>query len=364
MRCAAWQRQFAQLYQWPALNILQKASLLILLLTHSFYLSAEATEPPATVNDSPVISDSPVTVGDPPAMSSDRAMQGLLLDITSPPGSQRLIAVGERGHIIYSDDLGKQWQQANVPSSQLITAIYFVDQQQGWAVGHDSIILTTTDSGTTWQRQFDDMEAEAPLLDVWFKNAQEGIAVGAYGQILRTTNGGQHWKDWSDAIENEDEYHYNGITALDNEHLIIVGEAGLLYRSDDGGNSWETLESPYEGSLFGAVGTGEQSSALIFGLRGHVFRTDDFGDSWQQVRVDTEQGLYGGQLLPNRQIVLVGNAGAVLVSKDAGFAFQVVHRPDRMALSNVVSLADHQLVLVGEDGVKLASSLGKPLTNQ
>ncbi|MDE1461202.1 WD40/YVTN/BNR-like repeat-containing protein [Spartinivicinus poritis] len=343
MRFAARQRRFARLNRWPALNALLKAGLLILLLTNAFKLYA----------------DNKIT--DPPAVLSDKAAQALLLDITIPPGSQRLVAVGERGHIVYSDNQGQQWQQAKVPTSQLVTAIHFVDQHHGWAVGHDSIILATTDGGTSWQRQYDDLAMEAPLLDVWFFNQQVGFAVGAYGQILRTTDGGNRWEDWSHTIENEEEFHYNSITAIDNDRLIIVGEAGLLYRSTNKGKTWELLESPYEGSLFGTIATGTADSALIFGLRGHIFRTNDFGDSWQQVKVKTEQGLYGGQLSSDQQITLVGNAGVVLVSKDAGLSFQVVQRPDRKALSNVVSLADQKLVLVGEGGIKLASPLGKPL---
>ncbi|WP_163834545.1 WD40/YVTN/BNR-like repeat-containing protein [Spartinivicinus ruber] len=346
MRFAARQRRFARVNQWPALNALLKAGLLILLLTNTFKLYA----------------DNKIT--DPPAVASDKASQGLLLDITALPSSQRLVAVGERGHIVYSDDQGKNWQQAKVPTSQLITALHFVDQQQGWAVGHDSIILATNDGGATWQRQYDNLAVEAPLLDVWFINTQEGFVVGAYGQILRTTDGGNNWQDWSHTIENEEEFHYNSITAIDNDRLMIVGEAGLLYRSVNRGKNWELLESPYEGSLFGAVASGIPDGALIFGLRGHVFRTNDFGDTWQQVKVNTEQGLYGGQLLASQQITIVGNAGVVLVSKDAGVNFQVMQRADRKALSNVASLANQNLVLVGEGGVKLASPFGKPLVNK
>ena len=49
----------------------------------------------------------------------------LLLDVAS--AGSRLVAVGQRGHIIYSDDQGKTWVQAKVPSRVLLTAVFFAD---------------------------------------------------------------------------------------------------------------------------------------------------------------------------------------------------------------------------------------------
>ena len=89
------------------------------------------------------------------SIESAAASAGLLLDITR--AGKRLIAVGDRGHILYSDDEGQQWLQARVPTQQLLTAVYFVDDRYGWAVGHDALILATRDGGATWTRQYDDL---------------------------------------------------------------------------------------------------------------------------------------------------------------------------------------------------------------
>ena len=83
-----------------------------------------------------------------------------------------------------------------------LTAVFFVSAQKGWAVGHDAQILQTTDAGATWTVQFEDLEREAPLLDIWFQNEQHGLAVGAYGALLETTDGGQNWEDVSDRLDN------------------------------------------------------------------------------------------------------------------------------------------------------------------
>uniref|UniRef100_UPI0030DB0736 WD40/YVTN/BNR-like repeat-containing protein n=1 Tax=Pseudomonas sp. EL_65y_Pfl2_R95 TaxID=3088698 RepID=UPI0030DB0736 len=302
------------------------------------------------------------------SIESPRAKSSLLLDITV--AGKRLVTVGDRGHILYSDDKGSTWTQAKVPTRQLLTAVYFVDDKHGWAVGHDAQILATTDGGQTWVKQFDDLTREAPLLDIWFKDAQTGFAVGAYGALLSTTDGGAHWEDVSDRMDNEDGYHLNAIIAVKDSGLFVVGEQGAMFRSLDWGQTWETLESPYDGSLFGAVATKEPATLLVYGLRGHLFRSADFGATWQQIEINTpnngplEFGLADGELLADGSIVVVGHGGTVLKSTDDGRSFSLVNRADRVSLSSAATTDNGKLILVGQGGVHVASPTGADLGQQ
>lgn len=301
------------------------------------------------------------------AIESAKAVRGLLLDIAH--AGARLVAVGDHGHILYSDDQGKSWVQARVPTRQLLTAVYFVDEQHGWAVGHDAQILASSDGGKSWNKQFEDLAREAPLLDVWFKDLQNGLAVGAYGALLTTTDGGQHWEDVSDRLDNEDQYHLNGITQVKDAGLFIVGEAGSMFRSRDEGQTWEKLDGPYQGSLFGVIGTASPSTLLAYGLRGNLFRSTDFGDTWQPIELQgargpLEFGLASASLLADGSLVLVGNGGSVMRSSDDGETFQVFNRPDRISLAGVTSNLQGNLILVGQGGVRIASPTGAETTQQ
>lgn len=286
------------------------------------------------------------------AESSVLAQQKLLIDVTTAGPSGRLVAVGDRGHILYSDDDGDTWVQAKVPTRQLLTAVHFVSAKQGWAVGHDALILATTDGGQTWQQQYKNPAAEAPLLDVWFSSEFEGFAVGAYGQIVRTSNGGKSWEDWSDHIENEEEFHFNSITGLKNKReMVIVGEAGIVYFSVNQGMTWQRLDSPYEGSLFGVIANGEPQSFVAFGLRGHVFRYDGSLKQWSTVKTHTEQSLFGGQYIADGRLALAGNGGVWLVSNDYGKQFSLHKQSDRKLVSGITETADGQYILVGQGGI-------------
>lgn len=295
------------------------------------------------------------------SIESAKAAKSLMLDVVH--AGKRLVAVGDRGHILYSDDQGATWTQAKVPTRALLTSVFFVDDKHGWAVGHDAQILASEDGGATWTRQFEDLKRESPLLDVWFKDVDSGFAVGAYGSLMETTDGGKHWEDASDRLDNEDQYHLNAIAAVKDAGLFIVGEQGSMFRSADWGHTWEKLEGPYEGSLFGVIGTAQPNTLLAYGLRGNLYRSTDFGTTWEQVelkaeRGDLEFGLSGGTLLDDGSIVIVGNGGSVIRSSDNGETFKVVNRADRISVSAVTAAGNGNLVLAGQGGVRVTSPNG------
>ncbi|MGC6370554.1 WD40/YVTN/BNR-like repeat-containing protein [Pseudomonas sp. K2I15] len=301
------------------------------------------------------------------AIDSPKAAKSLMIDVVH--AGKRLVAVGDRGHILYSDDQGATWTQAKVPTRQLLTAVFFADDKHGWAVGHDAQILATTDGGVSWTQQFQDLKREAPLLDVWFKDASNGFAVGAYGALIETTDGGKTWDDVSDRLDNEDQYHLNAIAQVKDAGLFIVGEQGSMFRSHDEGQTWEKLEGPYEGSLFGVIGTAQAQTLLAYGLRGNLFRSTDFGSTWEPVELNAtrgalEFGLSGATLLDDGSIVVVGNGGSVVVSHDDGLTFSVFNRPDRISLSAVTAAGNGNLILVGQGGVRVATPTGAELIKQ
>ncbi len=346
-----------------------------------------------------------------PARETTLATEYLLNDVAV--AGERLVAVGERGHIIYSDDDGKSWVQAEVPVSVTLTAIDFGTPTDGWAVGHSGVVMHSSDAGETWTIQLDGiraselsieakeerievLEAELeeapeedredlewalddvyftlenmkadldigpvnPMLDVWFEDAGHGFVIGAYGMIFRTTDGGESWRDWSDQVANPSGYHLNSITDVTGGGLVIVGEAGLILVSTDNGDTWEAQESPYTGSLFGVIGTGNVNEILTYGLRGNILLSTNLGRSWTTITNEAGATLNGGTVAGDGRIVLVGNGGVVLSSTDGGESFRSYFRSNREGLMTVLPVAENRLLLMGESGVVTADALGKNL---
>lgn len=273
------------------------------------------------------------------------ASRSLLLAIAS--AGPRLVAVGDRGHILTSDDQGKSWQQRPVPTRAMLTGVSFPSANLGWAVGHDGVILHTTDGGNTWSRQDKGDDLETVFLDVLFLDDAHGFAVGAYGKFLHTGDGG---KTWERASPSDADIHYNRIAAGPDGRLWLCGEGGSLLLSPDSGQTWTALTVPYDGSLFGYVPIGAEAG-VVHGLRGHIFTTTNSGEQWAPVGSDLKALIMAGQRLRSGTILLGGQGGNFFVSRDEGATF-TPWQPAGFGTSvaALIEAADGAIIAVGEAG--------------
>ena len=291
-----------------------------------------------------------------PAAPSELAAKSLVFSIDK--FDARYFAVGQRGHILYSDDGGDNWTQAEVPVRSAILAIHFPTPELGWAVGHEGVILHSSDGGKTWVKQYDgvrygneglafyqklveenpdnedypyyveEMEfaisqgADKPLFGVYFHNEKWGHALGAYGMALMTVDGGEHWESVMHNIENDSFYHVFDFAPLPGEgKFFLSGEAGLFIESDVKTQISKQVHSiPWEGSFFASTDTADEA-IVMGGLRGRMFRTDDVGRSWIVVEKPPTSTIVDSTLLANGNLIFVGIAGEVLLSTDNGFIF-------------------------------------------
>ena len=335
-----------------------------------------------------------------PALQTELAIESLLLDIARD--GNRLLVGGEQGNILYSEDNGQSWQQADVPVSLAITSVTFAGPGEAWATAHDGFLLYSGDNGATWQVRLSgsdvarlsvgaletqiealedavenatpetledaewalddglfaleeataaiDTGMTAPMLDVWFADERNGYALGAYGVFLRTGDGGETWVAHSSQLDNPDKYHLYTVARSSAGTLLIAGEAGTLLRSLDNGNVWERVQSPYAGSFFGSVAASD-GSLLIFGLRGNVFRSTDEGITWTPVDTHDQRTLMCGTANDDGSVVLAGAAGVVIESSDAGASFRVVPTEGSRVYSGVTLADDGSVLLVGFGGV-------------
>jgi photosystem II stability/assembly factor-like uncharacterized protein len=274
-------------------------------------------------------------------------MERLLLIDATHRGS-RVIAVGDHGYIVLSDDNGATWRRAKSPGAPLLTAVEFPDAMDGWAVGHDSVILATADGGETWVQQFAAPAEQRPLLDVLFVDRQTGFAIGAYGAFYETADGG---RSWNPRKVIDDDKHLNAFVRLPHGRLLILGEAGTILASSDAGKTWAPIPSPYKGSLFGGI-EADDGSVVAFGLRGRIFRSTDAGRTWKAIDNPSVATLMGGSKLPDGALVVAGAGGTVLVSRDNGQSFVPLDTGSTKAFSRAVLGAPNSVILIGETGVR------------
>ncbi|HBD12903.1 MAG TPA: hypothetical protein DCZ13_12195 [Porticoccaceae bacterium] len=300
-----------------------------------------------------------------PAIPSPLASKVLLTDSAQIGKSTRYIGVGLYGNIVYSDN-GETWQQANSPTQVLITNVFFVDDKHGWAGGHDTLILHTSDGGENWEIQYEDPitggDIPKPIIDIYFADKNRGFAIGAYGLILETFDGGKNWSqldtttlyDRLESMEMEPEPTFNGVIPYAGK-LLIVAELGTILLFDPNGTTdeerWQILESPYEGTYFGVTQT-TGGALYIYGLRGNIYRSTDGMGTWEKIKTDVIANIFDAIELSDGRIVFLGASGTVLtLSKNDDRAERYPY-PGFEALVSGQIIEGSELFIFGARGVQ------------
>lgn len=321
---------------------------------------------------------------DVPAKASAQASKGLINGLAM--AGNRLVAVGQRGHILLSDDQGKSWQQASVPVSSDLVAVYFPTPQNGWAVGHDGVVLHSADAGKTWVKQLDgrtagqrmlsyydelarngalgsaeesaklldevrriaQQGAENPFLDVWFADEKVGFVVGAFNLIYRTADGGKTWEPWFHRTANPTRLHLYAIRPSDSG-LFVVGEQGLVMKLASSGDGFVALNAGYRGTFFGVAGSGP--AVIAFGLRGHAFRSADGGATWTQIETGLQDGITAASRCADGRLVLASQSGRVLMGDQAVEKFQMIKLAQPVPASAALCVNDKEVLIGGVRGI-------------
>jgi photosystem II stability/assembly factor-like uncharacterized protein len=327
---------------------------------------------------------------DAPAAATPLAAKSMLQAVAR--AGSRLVAVGQRGHVVVSNDNGASWKQSTVPVSSDLVAVYFVDDKQGWAVGHDGVVLHTDDAGDTWQLQLDgrkaneltlaamkrkaeaepaseeakklvaeaaryaEQGADKPFLDVWFADAANGYVVGAFNLIFRTSDGGKSWTPWFDRTDNPKFFNLYAIRAVGGD-LYVAGESGLVMKLDPAARRFRALDVGYAGSFFGV--TAAKASVLAFGLRGNVYRSDDAGKTWVKVDAGLPASVVAAARTSSDAVLLADAGGRIVATEDGGRTFTKVTMKQPMPLAGLADAGSGRLAIVGPRGVAISDATAR-----
>lgn len=313
-----------------------------------------------------------------------RPALGVVL-LSAATAGQRLVAVGERGLVLVSDDNGGRWQQQPTPVSVTLTTVRFADAKHGVAIGHGGIVLMTDDAGARWRVVFDGQRAaqvalasarasgdaglaanaerlvadgpDKPFLDVLMPDAATLLVVGAYGLAFASNDGGRSWSSWIERFDNPKALHLYAVRQR-GDTCLVAGEQGLLLHSTSNGQRFRRLTSPYRGSFFVAELLSEQD-IVVAGLRGNVWRSADAGNSWSQVATPMPASITAALRAPDGTLWLANQAGFVM--RLSGDRLAVVNKNALPPINGLVIGAGRQLTALTMNGalpVPAASTVG------
>ena len=319
-----------------------------------------------------------------PAVKSKHASTTLVYAVSRT--GDRFFAAGQRGHILYSDDYGDSWTQANVPVRSAILDIHFPSPEKGWAVGHSGVVLHSSDGGKNWVKQLDGLQvgtlgleyykqksaaepdndrlsylieemefainqgADKPFFKVYFENENTGYAIGAYSILFRTDDGGQNWIPAMEVLDLYQYVHLFDFDILDGKY-VLAGEMGNVLIQDDVTGDYVPQDYPYEGSIFTVLATGEKQ-LFAGGLQGSAYYSGDGGVTWSESNKPRTGAIIDSILLSDGRILIASGEGRLMASEDGGANFTMLQSDHRGRISSVVESRPGELILSGPFGLR------------
>ena len=276
-----------------------------------------------------------------------------------------------RGPAIVRGDTDEEMARKTSPSSAHagLSGIHFATLEKGWAVGGLGTILHTDDRGKTWQSQ--DANTDHILEKVFFLDERRGFAVGGRprsqrvaivgnaGIILATKDGGA---SWSAAFSDAGAYLCDVCFANDRVGYA-VGEYDVAMKTTDGGEHWDHLANTGTDNWLLAVHFVDENHGWAAGEEGTIVATNDGGQTWRGQDAPTPDLPFGcpaaiRSIHFQNQLEgwIAGDRGTFMHSGDGGQTWQPVDLGLPFPLSDVMHFNavrffdEGQGILVGEPG--------------
>lgn len=221
-----------------------------------------------------------------------------------------------------------RWTQLPSPTLRSLHKASFIDSLNGWVVGDTGTILKTSTGGLRWNVQ--DSKISSDIIDVFMLNSQRAWALSKvwtnpnewFGTILLTTSdGGTTWTH-----QSIDSIFLNTIMFLDSLHGWMGGEGGKVYGTTDGGAHWlrpDVAPSPAANMPIHRIKFFTPSIGYAVGgvseMYGVAWKTLDSGRSWTTVKV--AENLFDVAMMDSLTIIAVGGGfddGAGLAQSSDG----------------------------------------------
>jgi photosystem II stability/assembly factor-like uncharacterized protein len=236
-------------------------------------------------------------------------------------------AVGSRGALLSTLDGGRSWQAGPKPTEDVLRDIYFSDAKNGWLVCEANVyelkgknprtyLMTTHDGGFRWERvSIPDADIDARLVRVVFSPQGRGWFFGEAGTLFTTTDDGRNWK----RQQIPTRHLLLGGSLVNNDRGWLVGAASTILQTSDGGETWSASNLMEAQSVrFNAASFVDDRQGWAVGGAGKIFRTVNGGRTFQPQSSGVSADLLDVKFVNALDGWAVGTEGTIVHTFDAG----------------------------------------------
>jgi len=280
-------------------------------------------------------------------------------------------AVGSRGTVLSTNDGGKSWQAKAQPTEDTIRDIYFSDDRNGLLICERNIydlrsndeprayIMKTSDGGEHWKGlNMRGAGFDARLMRVIFTSSERGWAFGESGALYTTHDGGASWIK----LQAPTSYLLLGGSFIDENSGWLAGAGTTILQTSDGGETWHRSQTPNAAHVrFNATSFVNARLGWAVGSGGNIHRTIDGGRTWHSQTSGVPVDLLDVKFLDSVEGWAVGNEGTVLHTSDGGLHWMNERSPTSHPLERIFFTDRSHGWAVGFGGTIIAYNLsGRP----
>jgi len=267
--------------------------------------------------------------------------------------------VGEDGIIMKTTDNGLTWAEQLSGLTNTLYGLSTFDANNSFTVGENGTILKTTDGGNTWVIVISGVTVH--LYDVEALALDNIFVCGENGTILNSTDAGDTWNP----VANSSAEILNDIKFYNSSLGFIVGNNGTVLKTEDGGLTWNLMSFPLNNSQLNSVAIASSSVISVVGnVDGNVailYRSDDGGNTWLPYEEQFSAGtnLYDILYFNANDGILTGNNGMILKTDNGGLSWFQTHSTAQATDFYSVSFGDiNNGISVGANGTEIYTTDG------
>jgi len=290
---------------------------------------------------------------------ADTSADADLTRVAADAAGKVLIAVGERGTMLRSEDAGRRWQSISLPAPEFdLKAVIHHAPSGAWiAAGTRGTMLRSADGGKTWASLPNELNL---TLETLFVEPASGALLigGEAGLIGRSTDAGASWH-LTQVKMPEPVTPVTAIHALENE-LIATSALGRFLISTDRGGSWQLLSMGGTAYFTDAVLDPRFRAVLLASHTGDLFRRRHGDDSWERIEllIDGEKRFVSALRydIPTQSLIAVGHHGLAARSTDGGQQWQKIATGFDTSMESLAQIGEGRFVGFGEGGYIVTSA--------
>jgi len=252
-----------------------------------------------------------------------------------------VVIVGGMGTIVQSPDKGASWQRTTLPDHPFLLGVTVCPDGRFHAIDKTDGIWSSQPDGN-WTRQALPEMTEPQAIACDFSNVI--WVTGGFSAILHSADAGASWESWS----LDEDLYLTSIQFLDQQHGVVTGEFGTVLLTADSGVTWDRAEDLPDSFYPQSAYFTSPTAGWVVGLSGIIWKTDDGGQSWQNEPSGINTPLYGITGFGNT-LVTVGDNTTILYYKigDASWTPLADTGTSRTYLRGITGLDNGQFIAAG-----------------